>query len=105
MVARLCQPMSKMATVEYLKSHFDEDVDLNKIYRYLDKLYNTQKDIVQRVSVEHPFRVLGGRVKMLFYDVTSLYFESFHEDVLRTPGFSKDGKTAETQIILGLLVC
>lgn len=42
---------------------------------------------------------------MLFYDVTSLYFESFREDELRSPGFSKDGKTAETQIILGLLVC
>jgi len=36
-MARLCQPMSKMATVDYLKSHFDEDVDLNKIYCYLDK--------------------------------------------------------------------
>lgn len=104
-VARLCQPMSKMATVDYLKSHFDEDVDLNKIYRYMDKLYSTQKEIVQQVSVEHTLSVLGGRVEMLFYDVTSLYFESFREDVLRTPGFSKDGKTAETQIILGLLVC
>lgn len=104
-VARLCQPMSKMATVEYLKSHFDEDVDLSRIYRYLDRLYNTQKDIVRRISVEHTFSVLGGRVEMLFYDVTSLYFESFREDVLRTSGFSKDGKTAETQIILGLLVC
>ena len=104
-VARLCKPMSKMATVEYLKSHFDEDVDLNRIYRYLDKLYNTQRDLVQRISVEHTSKVLGGRVEMLFYDVTSLYFESFHEDVLRTPGFSKDGKPAETQIILGLLVC
>lgn len=93
-VARLCQPMSKMATVEYLKSHFDEDVDLNRIYRYLDKLYDTQKETVQRISVEHTFRILGGRVEMLFYDVTSLYFESFHEDVLRTPGFSKDSKTA-----------
>lgn len=103
-VARLCQPMSKMATVDYLKSHFDEDVDLNKIYRYLDKLYNNQQETVQRISVEHTFSVLGGRVDMLFYDVTSLYFESFREDVLRAPGFSKDGKTAETQIILGLLV-
>lgn len=104
-VARLCQPMSKMATVEYLKSHFDEDVNLSKIYRYLDKLYDTQQQTVQRISVEHTFSVLGGRVEMLFYDVTSLYFESFREDVLRTQGFSKDGKTAETQIILGLLVC
>lgn len=104
-IARLCQPMSKMATVDYLKSHFDEDVDLNKIYRYLDKLYNTQQNEVQRISVEHTFKVLGGRIEMLFYDVTSLYFESFREDALRSPGFSKDGKTAETQIILGLLVC
>lgn len=103
--ARLCQPMSKMATVEYLKSHFDEDVSLSKIYRYLDKLYNTQQEAVQRISVDHTLSVLGGRVEMLFYDVTSLYFESFAEDDLRAPGFSKDGKTAETQIILGLLVC
>jgi transposase len=104
-VARLCQPMSKMATVEYLKSHFDEDIDLSKIYRYLDKLYNTQQEEVQKISVKHTFSVLGGSVEMLFYDVTSLYFESFKEDNLRAPGFSKDGKTAETQIILGLLVC
>ena len=104
-VARLCQPMSRLATVDYLKSHFDEDVDLSKIYRYLDKLYNSQQQTVQKISVEHTFSVLGGRVEMSFYDVTSLYFESFKEDNLRTPGFSKDGKTAETQIILGLLVC
>lgn len=103
--ARLCQPMSKMATAEYLKSHFDEDVSLSKIYRYLDKLYNTQQETAQRISVEHTLSVLGGRVEMLFYDVTSLYFESFAEDDLRAPGFSKDGKTAEPQIILGLLVC
>lgn len=43
-VARLCQPLSKMATVEYLKSHFDEDVSLNKIYRYLDKLYKRRRN-------------------------------------------------------------
>lgn len=36
----MCQPMSNMATVDYLKSHFDEDVDLSNIYRYLYKLYN-----------------------------------------------------------------
>ena len=43
-VARLSQPMSKAATVDYLKSHFEEDVSLSKIYRYLDKLHNTQQD-------------------------------------------------------------
>lgn len=43
-ITRLSQPMSKSATVDYLKSYFDEDVQLYKIYRYLDKLYNTQQE-------------------------------------------------------------
>ena len=41
-VARLSQPMSKAATVDYLKSHFEEDVNLSRIYRYLDKLQRQQ---------------------------------------------------------------
>lgn len=45
-IARVSQPMSKLATVEYLKSYYDEDVDLNNIYRYMDKLYNS----IQRPS-------------------------------------------------------
>jgi hypothetical protein len=36
-VSRICQPRSKVATVDYLKSYFDEDVELHKIYRYLDQ--------------------------------------------------------------------
>lgn len=40
----------------------------------------------------------------MFYDVTTLYFETAQTDVLRELGFSKDGKTAESQVVLGLLV-
>ena len=29
-----------LATVSYLKSYYDEDLDLNQIYRYMDKLYS-----------------------------------------------------------------
>lgn len=49
--ARLAYPASKAATVEYLKNHFDEDVSLSKIYRYLDKLSGNQHEIVQDISV------------------------------------------------------
>ena len=103
-IARVSQPRSKLATVSYLKSHYDEDVDLNHIYRYMDKLYDTQKDLVQRISVEHTRKILGGKIGLMFYDVTTLYFETSKTDVLREPGFSKDGKTAESQVVLGLLV-
>lgn len=103
-IARICQPKSKVATVDYLKRYFDEDVNLNKIYRYMDTLYNTQRELIQQISVEHTRKLLGGRIGIVFYDVTTLYFETAREDVLRSPGFYKDGKTAESQIVLGLLV-
>jgi transposase len=103
-VARLSQPMSKAATVDYLKSHFGEDVNLSKIYRYLDKLYNTQQDSIQKISIGHTRKILGGKIGLLFYDVTTLYFETEQSDELREKGFSKDGKHSQSQIVLGLLV-
>ena len=103
-IARVSQPKSKFATVEYLKSYYDEDVDLNHIYRYMDKLYNTQMELAQQISVEHTRKIFGGKIGLMFYDVTTLYFETSQTDVLREPGFSKDGKTAESQVVLGLLV-
>ena len=103
-IARICQPSSKLATVEYLKSYYDEDVAYWHIYRYMDRLYDTQRERVQQISVEHTRRMLGGGIGLMFYDVTSLYFETPGRDELREPGFSKDGKTSESQIILGLLV-
>jgi len=102
-IARLSQPCSKAGTVSYLKSHFDEDVDLSKVYRYLDKLYNTQQEVVQRISVEHTLKILGGNIGLIFYDVTTLYFECHDGDNLRNVGYSKDGKLTP-QIVLGLLV-
>ena len=103
-VARLSCPSSKAATVEYLKNHFDEDVDLSKIYRYLDKLNHTQQEKVQDISVRHTRELLGGNIGVMFYDVTTLYFEADREDDLRKTGFSKEGRHKNPQIIVGLLV-
>ena len=103
-IARLCQPSSKAGTVDYLKSYFDTDVELHKIYRYLDRLDNTLQEQIQQISVEHTRRILGGHIGLVFYDVTTLYFETDNSDELRERGFSKDGKHAQPQVVLGLLV-
>ena len=103
-IARLSFPSSKAATVEYLKNHFDEDVDLSKIYRYLDKLNHTQQEKIQDISVRHTKELLGGSIGVMFYDVTTLYFEADREDDFRKTGFSKEGRHKNPQIILGLLV-
>jgi transposase len=102
--ARLCQPSSKSGTVDYLKSYFDEDLELHKIYRYLDRLNNTLQEEIQQISVAHTTKILGGKIGLVFYDVTTLYFETDYSDDFRTTGFSKDGKHSQPQIVLGLLV-
>jgi hypothetical protein len=50
-IARISQPLSKLGTVDYLKSYFDEDMELHGIYRYSDKLYNTQREKIQQIGV------------------------------------------------------
>ena len=102
--ARLSYPASKTGTVEYLKNHFDDDVNLSRIYRYLDKLSGRQHEVVQDISVRHTAKMFGGNIGVLFYDVTTLYFEADYEDDLRKTGFSKEGRHSNPQIILGLLV-
>ena len=46
---------------------------------------------------------MGGQVTVAFYDTSTLYFES-REDDIRIPGYSKDGKNENPQVVLGLLV-
>ena len=41
---------------------------------------------------------------IVFYDVTTLYFETFEEDELRKNGFSKDNKSQQPQILIALMV-
>lgn len=103
-LARLCFPVSKLKTTDYLSKYQFWDIDVHVVYRYLDKLYKQQKETVQRISYHHTLRILNNIVSVVFYDVTTLYFEAESEDDLRKTGFSKDGKHQHPQIVLGLLV-
>lgn len=103
-LARLCFPVSKLKTTDYLSKYQSFDIDVQSVYRYLDKLYNQQKETVQQISYEHTLSVLGHSISVVFYDVTTIYFEIDSEDELRKTGFSKEGKHQHPQIVLGLLV-
>lgn len=103
-LSRLTYPVSKLKTSDYLEKYHDLEYPVQQIYRYMDKLHSTQKELVQHISYEHTKHVLGGQVTIVFYDVTTLYFEIDQEDTLRKTGFSKEGKHQNPQIVLGLLV-
>jgi transposase len=103
-LSRLIYPSSKLRTSDYLGKYHDLDYPVQHIYRYMDKLHSTQKELVQRISYEHTKKILGDKIHVVFYDVTTLYFEIDQEDDLRKTGFSKEGKHQNPQIVLGLLV-
>lgn len=103
-IARLAFPLSKLKTVEYLYRFQGVVLDIDTVYRFLDRLNNGLKSQVEQLAFEHTQRILGGVISIVFYDMTTLYFEASDEDDLRKTGFSKDGKHQHPQIYLGLLV-
>lgn len=49
-------------------------------------------------------RSFSPTISVLFFDVTTLYYESFNEDDLRKFGFSKDNKSNQPQLVVTLTV-
>jgi transposase len=103
-IARMAFPLSKLKTIEYLYRYQGKLLDIDAVYRFLDKLNDKLKSQVEQIAFAHTKRVLGGKISVVFYDMTTLYFEASDEDDLRKTGFSKDGKHHCPQIYIGLLV-
>lgn len=82
-----------------------EKIELHYFYRTLD-LLSTHQDIIKNHLFKQQQNLFTQKLDVVFYDVTTLYFESMkeQEDNLRQKGYSKDGKANKTQIVLGLLV-
>jgi len=103
-LTRLVYPVSKLKTTDYWFKYNGTVIDVDRIYRYLDKLNSQHKEVIQQISYNHTLQILNNQISMVFYDVTTLYFEIEEPDELRKTGFSKDGKHQHPQIVLGLLV-
>lgn len=102
-IARLAFPTSKLKTVDYLYRYRGLHVEVDAVYRFLDRLQDQHKETVEHIAFEHTKKILKN-ISVVFYDMTTLYFEAEDEDDLRKIGFSKDGKFQKPQIMLGLLV-
>lgn len=101
---RIIEPASKLRTIELMENYFKISYAERTVYRLLPKLLehkNAIEDAAYNTAKEH-FKELFA---LVLYDVTTLYFES-HEpnDELRARGFSKDDKSKQPQIVVGLLV-
>lgn len=102
-IARIVYPKSKTATVRYLDRYLGVHVSKDRIYRFLDTL---GKDTLTKIAYDFVCRKRDG-VSLVFYDVTTLYFETEEntdEADLRKRGYSKDHRIDTPQILIGLFV-
>lgn len=103
-MGRINKPESKLSAVLTLESEYGIEANVTGVYRMMDLLDDKAIETMQRIGYENTFGLVGGKVDVIFYDCTTLYFESFTEDELKANGYSKDGKFNQTQVLLALLV-
>lgn len=102
-IMRLVEPASKLQSVGLLQEYFGISHRRQSFYESLPSLLKL-KNSVERLTVKVAMTEMNFDFSLVFYDVTTLYFEGFEADELRKPGFSKDNKSQQPQIIIGLVV-
>ena len=99
---RIINPTSKLQTIQLLEQHFGIKYAERTVYRLLPKLIEYQ-NAIELAAIELVRHDLKEPFSLVLYDVTTLYFESFKEYDLQRPGFSKDNKPQQPQIVIGLV--
>jgi len=103
-LARIALPKSKRATVEFLSRDFGINYGLEQVYRALDRLTEERILEIQKQTYSYTRSLFNTEISLIFYDCTTLYFESIERDELREFGYSKDHKFNQSQVLLALAV-
>lgn len=101
-LSRLASPQSKLASAQFISDVFDIKIPIHKIYRMLDLLADANNR-VQSIVAQRTRALFHDKVDVLFFDVTTLYFESIVRDELKNFGFSKDCKFNQSQVTMALV--
>ncbi len=102
-IIRIFEPGSKLRSIELLEQNFGIRHRRQSYYESAPKWLDF-KVKAEKIAVEFAKSHYSFDFDLLFYDVTTLYFETFKEDDLRKNGFSKDNKSQQPQILVALLV-
>lgn len=101
---RVLIPSSKLRSFNTQDKYFGlPPVPLQHLYRSLDVLADS-KDKIEAGIFQQNVSLFNMSLNVVFYDVTTFYFESQKADDLKTFGFSKDNKINDVQVVLGLLM-
>jgi len=100
---RCIDPLSKLSLFKWQnRIYFDDKFKYHQILRTLDHL-EILKDSVEEALFQRHFNLFNQKVDLVFYDVTSTYFEGEGPNIANK-GYSSDEKPSKNQIILALAV-
>jgi transposase len=114
---RLCDPESKLGIFRWLEDVYlpgwglprvlekeEQKEYAERFYRTLDYLERWKEGLEKElyVRVRDLFHL---RVDVVFYDVTSSYFEGAGARGLGKRGYSRDGHPQDKQVVIGLVLC
>ena len=100
----LLEPKSKLATYQEQQRYFGlSESSLQHLYRTLDCL-SEEKEHIEKGLFEYNYIRANKKVDVVFYDVTTIHFESVIADELRDFGFSKNCKFNEVQVVMGMII-
>lgn len=102
-IIRILEPASKLRSILLIEQYFGIKHRRQTFYESAPKWLNL-KEKTESVVMDFAKQHYDFNFDLLFYDVTTLYFETFKEDELRKNGFSKDNKSQQPQILVALMV-
>lgn len=105
-IMRIAAPASKLKTTK-LAVEYEIDLKVDNIYKYMDQLTAPIINGIKETIYNHTAKLLAEKkqtIDVLFYDLTTVYFETSTQDEVRNFGFSKDGKHHHVQIMLAVIV-
>jgi transposase len=102
-IMRIFEPASKLRSLELMDQFFGIKHSRKSYYKIAPQCLDLKEKVEMKV-VDFAKEHYSFNFDIVFYDVTTLYFETFEEDELRKNGFSKDSKSQQPQILVALMV-
>ena len=102
-IMRMFEPASKLRSIVLLEEYFGIRHRRQNYYAHAPG-WLALKSKAESIALAFAKQHYAFNFDLLFYDVTTLYFEAFEQDELRKNGFSKDNKSQQPQILIALMV-
>lgn len=94
---RIKNPLSVFNTYKSMK----DTASKNSFYRSLDYISENKDTILKNINSKIKVKI-NRNINVLWFDSTTSYFETFSREGFKKPGYSKDGKFKEDQIVIGM---